>query len=1248
VPAQGSCTIGNGDKLSYVETGILTKNNKVTVVDGLEFDLYSAVDAAKRGISAVIDFDPATGENRSFTYCKDTGEISPLVERRHGALEVPVHLFLSRKNTVGLIASDAKPLPTTPGIVANSPCIPIVPSPKVVPPSQQRANKAQPPPYVQATRKPIPVLAPQTPYRPYQLSAFWNSFDSRDLSLVCRGHNSTDASLFTFDVVHSLNQRDRDFLIHARLAHLPSNKIVQLIKNGNGGLPFSGKLLDLCRPCMESKQRASAHGRHTNRHPDGRIGEHLHSDLAIVNTKDYSGFKYVLTAVDEISDEVLAILLKDKTADTVLAACKRIHAIVTSRANSKLKTWQFDRGSEFLNKEFDEWIHEQLGAKQLFSNIEHPWENGRAERSFQTLFAKARSMMKYADLPTDTWGRAILHAVYLKNRSPSTRLHGISPLQFRTGSPVDFSKLRLFGSPAQIFIRPSKRNSTKLSNRSEHGTCLGMSSKGNGYIFRVNRHNTTVEVDSKDAMFNETFKDVWDRKGHLVRGGVVLPPDLHTTQESEEQLPSQDGVIAPPALARPLPLSNRFEPLSDSPSCGPKPITPKADKPMSAPATSTTVAPTLSTNTPPPHRNWKYVPDLGPTGKGDRTNDGPKLASFFQVPDSQRPGYNTRRNRNTASQSSNPTLSPTKVLSALMQSPDVNEYNPELDILLSCLESKIPPGLCLLSSARSTALHQTFPVDLEGRDPKSQKEIDNLPPDEAKRFNDATLTEFNGMKKKQVMELLPISRIPKDAKIYPSVVNWTTKKVLGVYSKTKCRICFGGHRYNKAYTDCFAPTVNFTSVLMILCLGTMLGWSFGSIDYSQAYLNADIDELCIMRAPEFLREFDVNGEEQYWRLKKVIYGHPKGSRLWADCLHRKLVQLGFSQFKTDQCAYAKWDNWDISSIVPSSTITVILVHSDDLIIASNNPDNLQRIKTQLLRAFEGVDQGDLTSFCGVEIKASPDSMELSMDYYWDKLLKKFNVGEHDLQDTPLKTKIIRSDCPEQVDKSRQKEYLQIMGSIIYGYTHCRLDLAYAVGMLTRVMHSPSANHLVQLRNLLKYINKTKSMRMTYHRDPTVQYGMDFVFHGSVDSSHADDPDTMRSTGGWFFFLRQGQGSISAKSGQSPDVALSSTESETIWACSAATQGAYIKQFLDELCLFRSVTFELHEDSQPAINAQRRNVSQSKFRHIKTKYYYIRQLIYDGWAKMVKIDTKNQVADMATKILSAIATMRFTDMVLGHS
>jgi hypothetical protein len=115
---------------------------------------------------------------------------------------------------------------------------------------------------------------------------------------------------------------------------------------------------------MESRQRAHNHGKHVDRNPNGQIGEHVHSDLAIVSVNDYYGFRYVLTVVDEVSDEVVA--------DTVLAACKRPHAIITSRSNSKLKTWQFDRGSKFLNHAFDEWIHEQLGAKQLFSNVEHP------------------------------------------------------------------------------------------------------------------------------------------------------------------------------------------------------------------------------------------------------------------------------------------------------------------------------------------------------------------------------------------------------------------------------------------------------------------------------------------------------------------------------------------------------------------------------------------------------------------------------------------------------------------------------------------------------------------------------------------------------------------------------------------------------------------------------------------------------------------------------------------------------------
>jgi hypothetical protein len=158
--------------------------------------------------------------------------------------------------------------------------------------------------------------------------------------------------------------------------------------------------------------------------------------------------------------------------------------------------------------------------------------------------------------------------------------------------------------------------------------------------------------------------------------------------------------------------------------------------------------------------------------------------------------------------------------------------------------------------------------------------------------------------------------------------------------------------------------------------------------------------------------------------------------------------------------------------------------------------------------------------------------------------------------------------------------------------------------------------------------------------------MQLVFFCCVDSAHADDEETHRSTGGWFFFLRRGQGSIAAKSGQTEDIPLSSTESETIWGSNATMQGAFIKQFLDETRIFGQTSFELHEDSQPMINAQKRNVSQSRFKHIKTKHHYIRKMIFDGWCKLVKIPTQQNTADMATKILPTKTVSVFSKIILG--
>ncbi len=50
-----------------------------------------------------------------------------------------------------------------------------------------------------------------------------------------------------------------------------------------------------------------------------------------------------------------------------------------------------------------------------------------------------------------------------------------------------------------------------------------------------------------------------------------------------------------------------------------------------------------------------------------------------------------------------------------------------------------------------------------------------MPEQVRKRYNDATMKEYEGMKSKGVMEFVRISDLPKDAKIYICVVNWVTK-----------------------------------------------------------------------------------------------------------------------------------------------------------------------------------------------------------------------------------------------------------------------------------------------------------------------------------------------------------------------------------------------------------------------------------------------------------------------------------------
>ncbi len=78
IPAYGSCSVGNGTPLQYIETGSIHDNVDIPVVADLKYDLFSSVNAAKQGLTSIIDYDLKSGKNNSYTINKITGAVTPL------------------------------------------------------------------------------------------------------------------------------------------------------------------------------------------------------------------------------------------------------------------------------------------------------------------------------------------------------------------------------------------------------------------------------------------------------------------------------------------------------------------------------------------------------------------------------------------------------------------------------------------------------------------------------------------------------------------------------------------------------------------------------------------------------------------------------------------------------------------------------------------------------------------------------------------------------------------------------------------------------------------------------------------------------------------------------------------------------------------------------------------------------------------------------------------------------------------
>jgi hypothetical protein len=142
-------------------------------------------------------------------------------------------------------------------------------------------------------------------------------------------------------------------------------------------------------------------------------------------------------------------------------------------------------------------------------------------------------------------------------------------------------------------------------------------------------------------------------------------------------------------------------------------------------------------------------------------------------------------------------------------------------------------------------------------------------------------------------------------------------------------------------------------------------------------------------------------------------------------------------------------------------IIVIVIYVDDLIIIGDSDADIFDLK-KLLR--------ELNYFFGIEVIQCPKGIWLlKRKYALNKLSEYGMIGCKPIS-VPLEQNVkLNADEGDFVDDTTM--YRRIVGSLIY-MTITRLNLSYAIGVVSQFMQTPRKPHLDVGRCILRYIKHT--------------------------------------------------------------------------------------------------------------------------------------------------------------------------------
>jgi hypothetical protein len=352
-----------------------------------------------------------------------------------------------------------------------------------------------------------------------------------------------------------------------------------------------------------------------------------------------------------------------------------------------------------------------------------------------------------------------------------------------------------------------------------------------------------------------------------------------------------------------------------------------------------------------------------------------------------------------------------------------------------------------------------------------------------------------------------------------------------------------------------------------------------------------------------------------------MYGLLRSALLFYRKLRAELEAVGFVINPYDPCVANR-----VSDCGHQQTV---VWHVDDLMISHvDRRENLWLV--DYLKGIYGdkmtVTKGKEHRYLGMDFDYSrPGVLRVTMIKYIEDIFEDFPELIEKSSRTPHTENLFKVRDESEatfLSEEQAQQFHRVVAQLLFLSCRARRDIQTPVAFLTTRVKKPDTDDWGKVKRVLQYLKWTKSLPLNLTVD-NLQYTKWFV-----DSSHGVHADCKGHTGAG---MTLGRGAVISSSRKQKINTKSSTESELVGVDDAMPSILWSLYFLQEQG-FDTTHALVYQDNRSAILLETNGKfsSSKRTKHIKMKYFFVKDKVDDGEVKIEYMPTEKMWIDMHTK------------------